>query len=337
MSLPTLWARAEHELVRGTSLEAALRAKLPALEREFALLQEATAPIGWCQSLWWDPDTRLLMFQEWMQADALYRSRALDLPGSGHVMVPCIDMANHAAGESTVALYDTDSDGNAVLSLSPGKSCLEGQEITITYGDEKGACEMLFSYGFIDDAQTSAREMYLDLEIPDDDPLRLAKKAVAESPPGFRLFVEDDRVRWEGPYVWLLCVNEEDGLRFRLLQTNDGAQELQVFWNEAAIDHIAEVESILKADPLWDVFSLRAITVLHARVEAQFQLLQDSRSVTGTQGAGSDHLTHAEQRINSDATRLGTLETALLRRASECLAEEVRCTRHDEHDEAACC
>lgn len=48
-------------------------------------------------------------------------------------MVPVLDMANHAAGEETVALYETDMEGNAVLQLREGKTVKAGEEITITY------------------------------------------------------------------------------------------------------------------------------------------------------------------------------------------------------------
>ena len=115
-------------------------------------------------------------------------------------MVPCLDMANHASGDNTSALYETDSHGNAVLILQEGEDLAPNDEVTITYGDEKGACEMLFSYGFIEPTMKSARELFLDLEIPNDDPLRLAKKAVAQSAPGFRLFLHDDSTDWESSF-----------------------------------------------------------------------------------------------------------------------------------------
>ena len=124
-------------------------------------------------------------------------------------MVPCIDMANHASGDSTRALYETDGDGNAILVLREGKKLAPNDEVTITYGDEKGACEMLFSYGFIESTVTSARELFLDLDIPDDDPLKLAKETVATAAPGFRLFLHGDSTDWESDWVWLPCVNEE--------------------------------------------------------------------------------------------------------------------------------
>ncbi len=122
------------------------------------------------------------------------------MPGTGHSMVPCLDMANHASGDNTSVLYETDSHGNAVLILQAGEDLAPNDEVTITYGDEKGACEMLFSYGFIEPTMNSARELFLDLEIPNDDPLRLAKKAVAQSAPGFRLFLHDDSMDWESSF-----------------------------------------------------------------------------------------------------------------------------------------
>lgn len=67
-----------------------------------------------------------------MRADAMYRSRALEFPGVGDAMVPCIDMANHASGDATAALYETDEDGNAILLLRDGKVINNGGEISIT-------------------------------------------------------------------------------------------------------------------------------------------------------------------------------------------------------------
>jgi hypothetical protein len=82
---------------------------------------------------WWDEETGKLTFEDWKQVDAMYRSRALDLPGTGHAMVPCVDMANHASGDEVVALYETDKKGNAVLQLRWGKRISPGDEVTITY------------------------------------------------------------------------------------------------------------------------------------------------------------------------------------------------------------
>ena len=130
--LPTFYTSQERELLRGTSLAEALDAKLAFLEREFEQLREATKGIAWCQRSWWDEKTGALNIDDWKYVDAAYRSRMLDLPGSGLAMVPCIDMANHVSGDGAKALYDVDSEGNAVLQLRWGKSVQPGEEVTIS-------------------------------------------------------------------------------------------------------------------------------------------------------------------------------------------------------------
>jgi hypothetical protein len=47
-------------------------------------------------------------------------------------MMPCVDMANHASGDATAALYETDNDGNGLLLLREGKTIDQSGEITIT-------------------------------------------------------------------------------------------------------------------------------------------------------------------------------------------------------------
>ena len=233
-------------------------------------------------------------------------------------MVPCIDFANHASGDATVALYETDTDGNAILLLRDGQNLTPGLEITITYGDEKGACEMLFSYGFLEESMTFANELYLDLDIPHDDPLKTAKKHVSKAAPGFRLFNGDKAVGWEGPFVWLLCVNEEDGLEFKLVLSNDGERELGVFWNENELTD-GSLESLLQKDPRWEIFQLRAAVVLRDRIAQQLSALEtnqiDYRKVPFAIGE------HAQR--SRAATKLRDLEETLLLEAHEMFVQEV--------------
>ena len=308
IAIPTFWNESERAMVTGTSLEAALSAKLNSLDREFNYLKEKTSSIDWCQHTWWDTDSGTLTFEDWKTVDAIFRSRALDLPGTGHAMVPAIDMANHASGDSTNALYETDSDGNAVLVLREGKDLAQNDEVTITYGDEKGACEMLFSYGFIESTAKSARELFLDLRVPLDDPLKLAKEAVAHSAPGFRLFVHGDSTDWESSFIWLLCVNEEDGLEFKLLQNVDGERELQASWKGEEIADMSNLVMLLKLEPLWDVFELRAISTLQSRVEQQLVRLEGSKNTV------DKLLTTLEMNdnIRENAMRLREMEEILL-------------------------
>ena len=315
--LPTFWTEEERALPVGTSLEAALDAKLKSLDREFTHLKDSTPSIGWCQKYWWSTETGDLTFNDWKVVDAMYRSRALELPGTGHAMVPFLDMANHESGDHDAALYDTDLDGNAVLTLRDRKSLKADDEVTITYGDDKGACEMVFSYGFLEDTMTSARELFLELDIPDDDPLKLAKKAVLKSAPGFKLFEKDGSIDWVGNFVWLSCVNEEDGLDFRVLQTNDGEKELKVYWKDDELTDVAILRSLLEADPVWDVYLLRAIATLQGRVEQQLVSL----------GNGSPSPTISEldvdKNVGQTIMRLRRLEEQTMLRAYQHFEERV--------------
>ncbi|KAL8669195.1 MAG: hypothetical protein Q9168_006207 [Polycauliona sp. 1 TL-2023] len=316
--MPTFWTEEERSLTAGTSLEPALNSKLSSLEREFLHLRDSTLSIGWCQRRWWNAGEEGLSFDDWKGIDSMYRSRALDLPGTGHAMVPYIDMANHASGDDTVALYDTDAEGNAILVLRQGKTLGTNDEVTITYGDEKGACEMLFSYGFIEDSMSSARELFLDLEIPDDDPLKLAKKAIARSPPGFKLLESGGSTDWDGDFVWLACINEEDGLDFRLLQTVDGDKELKMFWKDKEVSPDSDLRDLLQKEPLWDVFQLRAAATLQYRVEQQLLALGKTNATMSSM--------HGYQKAGYPYTlimKLRDLEEKLMLQAYEDLEQKV--------------
>ena len=317
--LPTFWNEAERAHLRGTSLEAALNTKLSFLDREFTRLKDATTSISWCQRHWWDPETGHLSLDDWKQVDALYRSRALDLPGTGHAMVPCIDMANHAQGDSTVALYDTDINGDGVLVMREGKGLVAGEEVTITYGDDKGACEMLFSYGFIEESMLSAKELFLDLEFPEDDPLRYAKKAVSKCAPGFRLFYQGDLIEWEGTFIWLLCVNEEDGFQIQYLQNYRGEKELKVSWKDNHVKDMSHLHGFLKDSTLWDVFNLRALIILQERVWTQLSALEGSKMDVKEMGKLED----INASVRDNALQLRDLEETLLLHAYEEFEERV--------------
>jgi hypothetical protein len=130
--LPTFWSEEEQELLTGTTLQPAVRAKLNSLLREFELVRSATQEIDWCAKYWWDEDNGLVTFDDWMCVDAMYRSRALEFPGVGDCMCPCVDMANHTSGDATAAVYETDQDGDGLLLLREGKKIGEEGEISIT-------------------------------------------------------------------------------------------------------------------------------------------------------------------------------------------------------------
>lgn len=325
-------------LLGGTTLQPAIEAKMKSLYREYDILREATMSIPWCQHYWWDEIDGLLAFDDWKQVDAMYRSRALEFPNIGDCMIPCIDMANHEAGEATVARYEADPDGNALLLLKEGKMLSANEEITITYGDDKGACEMLFSYGFLDQGMTDAQTLFLDIEIPDDDPLKQAKKYAAGSAPGVRVTMHNGELLWESDFVWLVVVNEEDGLDFQLLQTVDGKQELRMLWRKRTITEAAEIEADIRSDQVWPIYHLRAVSLVQDRVNQQLKVLRAAQvSQEQSSRLGLEDNVNVREGPKRLAAMLQGLELKLLDNAYEFFENEVslrtasptHCTNHN--------
>lgn len=314
-----MWTVSELQLLVGTTLAPAISSKLKANRREYDLLCTSAANTRWYQAV-----QEQLDFDDWLQVDAMYRSRALDFPGIGHCMVPCVDLANHASHEDTVAIYEKDEDSNTVLLLRDGKTVKEGDEVTITYGDEKGACEMLFSYGFLEDGMRSAETLFLSLAIPHDDPQQMAKMKIADSAPGFKLVdAGNGRLDWNGEFIWLLCVNQEDGLRFQLARTVDGeGEEIHGFFGDHELTGGAtELYSLLSKSELWDVYRLRAITILQQRVFDQLQVLYSTQEDMENVPYGAN--TDVRERPYKLAMKLRELEFDLLNTAYEDFEKQV--------------
>ena len=322
--LPTFYTTAERELLIGTSLSKALDQKMNSLEREFDNLKSFTAHIPWCQKLWWDDDTGCLSFDDWKLADAMYRSRALELPrGAGVGMVPVVDMANHASDDQYNARFEVDGETESVLLVTRDNETIEeGHEITIMYGCG-GASEMVFSYGFLEEHASSAREIFLSLSIPSDDPLRVAKIRFAQEAPGVRIYIDkSNQVHWDSTFVWWACVNHEDGLDFQMERTLDGDMELMAQWNDKELD-AGTLQSLLMEDRLRDVFALRAVVMIQQRVEQQGMQLAISEDKYNDTLASDQVRLSVYQNIG----RLRTLEMELLTRAYERLEIEVGYTK----------
>ncbi|KIX05431.1 uncharacterized protein Z518_06303 [Rhinocladiella mackenziei CBS 650.93] len=317
--LPTFYTLEERELLIGTSLSEALEQKLSSLEREFDRLRAATETIPWCRDLWWDELTGHLDIGDWKLADAVYRSRALELPRGATVgMVPVVDMANHASDDRYNARFEVDDDaGSVLLVVRDRRSIRHGDEITIMYG-AGGVCEMVFSYGFLEEHVSSAREIFLNLSIPADDPLRMAKIRFAQEAPGVRIYVDDsDQVHWESTFVWWTCVNQEDGLDFQVEQTVNGDTELKATWKQNDL-HAGALHSLLLQDRIRDVFVLRAVVIVQQKVENQGMRLaasEDDFDNTVVNG-------QVRQSVYETIGRLRKLELELLTRAFETLEKE---------------
>lgn len=97
--LPTFWAAEELQLLIGTTLAPAVSSKRRSLRREYDLLCSSAANTRWFRIV--QPH---LDMDDWMQVDAMFRSRALDF--HGNCMIPGMDLASHAAGKGTNAFYD---------------------------------------------------------------------------------------------------------------------------------------------------------------------------------------------------------------------------------------
>ncbi|CAK7267772.1 hypothetical protein SEPCBS57363_002760 [Sporothrix epigloea] len=309
--LPTMWTDAELHLLQGTSLESAVRAKLLALEREFGQLRERSSAIPFWDAALWNRKSPLQL-QDWILVDAWYRSRCLELPQLGASMVPCIDMANHSCTpnayyEDRTAVPAGRADAGVVLLLRPGQHVAALDEITISYtgskadgmsvdGGVKPASEMLFSYGFID-PDSVRHSLVLSVQPFPDDPLGEAKRHIFGGPApcleiehldvdgGKDSDSDSDsgelnsqlpaRIRWTCPFAYLMCVNEEDGLNFRLRQQTDGSKQLRMFWQDNDVtDSAREFEALTGTHELAPLFRLRVVTVLQEMIEAQLECMQ---------------------------------------------------------------
>lgn len=159
--------------------------------------------------------------------------------------------------------------------------------------------------------------MFLDLDISDDDPLRPAKIHVSTEAPGFRIFEHDGAIEWESDFIWLVVINEEDGLDFKVRQMIDGKRELQVFWKDRELD-TSKLREYVEEDSAWDIFQLRATVLLQNRVEMQIEVLQQSE--------GSSRGALIRDVPWKLAERLRSLELKMLGRAIIALETQVRTT-----------
>jgi hypothetical protein len=128
-----MWTDEERALLEGTTLKPAVQAKLNSILREYTDICVAIEGVEWGKQSFPLGLEMEFGLDDWKHVDAMYRTRGLELPGIGHGMVPALDMANHASGENTIARFDTDRDGNAVLELWTEKKVEAGQEVTISY------------------------------------------------------------------------------------------------------------------------------------------------------------------------------------------------------------
>ncbi|KAL7922571.1 hypothetical protein ACQKWADRAFT_291797 [Trichoderma austrokoningii] len=314
ISVPTMWTNEEREFLQGTSLESSVNAKLSALSREYDELSEKASTLPF----WNDLLSESGMLQDWILADAWYRSRCLELPHAGTAMVPGLDMANHSP--DYLARYDETPDGDVVLLPSSGSGVSSGEEITISYGAAKSAAEMLFSYGFIDD-DSGVKELALHLDALPDDPLGKAKFHIYNGPRTVRLSLTEENFQWHSPLLYLLILNEEDGLAFRVIQDTEGNRELRLFWQDEDVTRRAdEFESLIQDHPLCQIFKLRAVAVLEERVAEQLDSITAEVSYGATEQSQAAIRPRVECLLAAETLR--SLEAQILQGAAAALENE---------------
>ena len=197
------------------------------------------------------------------------------------------------------------------------------------YGDEKPASEMVFSYGFVENERTDAKQIFLDLEIPEDDPLKMAKAVFCKEVPGVRITSattgsEAGKTTWDSPFVWWACVNEEDGLNFDVQQTTDGGKELRATWKGEDMGTPSRLNDLLAADPLWAIFQLRAVVLILERLETQLVILRETEKLVAEISNDEDMRALFRPDVLNTISRLRRLEAELLESSIEDLMSSVR-------------
>ncbi|KAG8168847.1 hypothetical protein KVR01_001596 [Diaporthe batatas] len=321
--VPTLWEEGDRLLLQGTSLEAALNAKMLALNNEFEELRDKSSGIECWNAAFWDNDS--VRLSDWLLVDAWYRSRVLELPRSGPSLVPCIDMVNHSTDAN--AYYEQNIDGDVVILLRPGGSVKEGDEINISYGSEKPAAEMLFSYGFID-SSSSMKSLRLPLRPLPDDPLGKAKVHAFQDAPVVDIEELDGTVSFTSPFAYLMILNEEDGLDFRLLQDNHGGRELRTFWrDEDVTGKTSSFDQLVLDHELCSVFKLRVNMVIAQRLEEQLERLcshplDHDNAASATDKSGPNNAANARALKHIEKGMLEKAVAVLEEQRTELLARE---------------
>lgn len=174
----------------------------------------------------------------------------------------------------------------------------------------------------------------MDLSLPDDDPLGVAKNIFCRSTPGLKLSTEDSldqsgsvaesNISWDSPLVWWASVNEEDGLYIGVAQRTDGTKELEATWKGEKVQSPNQLQGLLAADPSWEIFKLRAVVLVLERVETQLSQLHQTEQILENLRENEDLFkTLFRPEILSLVSRLRKLEGALLQSAIESLIEQV--------------
>jgi hypothetical protein len=322
-------------------LIAAVKTKLKKLDSEFSNLRSRTKHLTWLSPLWWGAETGtseftvndskdavpngMIQFDDWAILDAMYRSRALEFPTGAEAMIPAIDIANHDA--SPVARFEVEENGDAVLLLETSSVLHEGEEICINYGSHKSTLEFIFTYGFLPHRTNADSEsILLSLPPPEDDPLLVPKVNIVSASdciPAIKISDHDGSIKWDSEVLFLMNLNEEDGLNFSV--SGESGTELHLVWKGELI-HLRDLRSRLEQDEMWDLFLLRAVVTILTQVEKQLLYLRAwKEDETEFFPKYSSERLHNVKRMAID---FQAIEEGILSRALSHLGAEVSLQHH---------
>jgi hypothetical protein len=209
-NLPTAYSEEDLQFFATTSLAGPVAGKKHALLREFTTIKGRNDL---------HDISKHITLEDYTILDALIRSRSLEHPEFGEILVPVIDFVNHSPTPN--CRYEISSQG---ITLLPIKDIEPGEELTISYGSQKSPLEMLFTYGFLPDSTPTIHPPSLRLEAPwpgDWDPMapikmRFLEQCVPRIITVARSVTAPHAVEWQSDSVWVNIVSEEDGFSFGL-------------------------------------------------------------------------------------------------------------------------
>jgi hypothetical protein len=287
------------------------------LQNEFDDFRSESSHLPFWNNLLWEQESA--NWDDWIMVDAWYRSRCSELPQQGQALVPGLDMVNHS--RKATARYEEHID-SITLSSRSGAIISQGDEVTISYGNSRPAAEMLFSYGFIDQDDASFGSVVLPLDLVHDDPLEEAKLHMYGKLPAVKLTLENNIMSWECRFAYLMSLNEEDGLEFRILQDVSGGRQPKLFWqDEDVTDRVGEFEVLIQGHPMCQIFKLRAITIVLGQVTKQLEKIS-----TATSDGDIENLIEVgllRRVCVVEAEKLREIETQILMIAADKLELEV--------------
>ncbi|KAK9459554.1 uncharacterized protein V1516DRAFT_680222 [Lipomyces oligophaga] len=226
MKPPIFWSPEQVAKCAGTSLYIPLAAKQRRLSAEYSKFVDD----------WQIISDREIQLEDYLRAEYLFTSRVMELPAGAEMelaVVPVIDFANHSRKFS--ARFEVTQESVQLVSVEQQpqtedegqRKDVESNEITISYGPEKGTSEILFTYGFILPVDDYDGKEHVRMRITlGDETVQLlyGRPALVD----IRLGPDStDELDWECDYLWLLCAGAEDGFSVRQTVQHDGVVELE--------------------------------------------------------------------------------------------------------------